>query len=116
MIRRSSAILLAVLLAVAFSTMAFAQDSTKAAPMKEEPTKAAPMKEGKAEMMKSDKAMGPLYSATCAPECGFMVQSHDKKEISDILIKHAMKMHKKKVTEKEAMEMIKGGEAPPAKE
>ncbi len=126
MIRRISAVLFAVVLAVVFSTLAFAQDTTKAAPAKEEPVKAAPakeepmkaapMKEGKSEMMKSDKAMGAMYTGTCDPACGFMVKSHDKKEAADILARHAMKMHKKKVTEKEAMDMLKTEEAAPAKE
>ncbi|HEY6192658.1 MAG TPA: hypothetical protein VI215_10095 [Bacteroidota bacterium] len=117
MIRRISAVLFAVLLAVAFSTLSFAQDTTKAAPAKEEPAKVAPMKEGKSEMMKSDKAMaGAMYTGNCEATCGFMVKSHDKKEAADIIMRHAMKMHKKKVTEKEAMDMLKSEEAPPAKE
>ena len=126
MIRRISAILFAVVLAVVFSTISFAQDTTKAAPakeepakaapMKEEPMKAAPMKEGKSEMMKSDKAaMGAMYTGSCETTCGFMVKSHDKKEAADIIVRHAMRMHKKKVTEKEAMDLVKE-EAAPAKE
>ena|SRR3989442_15415271 len=125
MIRRISAVLFAVVLAVVFSTLAFAQDTTKAAPakeepakaapMKEEPMKAAPMKEGKSEMMKSDKATGAMYTGSCETTCGFMVKSHDKKEAADIIVRHAMRMHKKKVTEKEAMDLVKE-EAAPAKE
>jgi predicted small metal-binding protein len=120
MIRRISAVLFVLVLAVVFSTISFAQDSSKAAapakeePMKAAPMKAAPMKEGKSEMMKSDKAMaGATYTGSCDPACGFMVKSHDKKEAADIIVRHAMKMHKKKVTEKEAMDMIKEEAAPP---
>jgi predicted small metal-binding protein len=123
MIRRLCGVLLAIVLAVAFTTVSRAQDSTQQ----------EPKKEGKMEMMKSEKEMGKgammkgeamkgemmkgsLYSVTCDPDCGFMVRSHDKKEISSIVIRHAMKAHKKKVTEQDVMGMMKTEEAAPSKE
>ena len=115
MIRRLSAILVIAVFAIACSTLVRAQDTTKA----------APMKEGKSEMMKSDKDMGkgemakdmkmagPLYSVSCDPDCGFMIRSHDQKEVSDAAIKHMMKAHNKKVTAKDVKGMMKTEEAAP---
>ena len=111
MIRRFSALLFTVVLAVAFSTISRAQDSTKE----------MPPKEGKAEMMKTDKDMstsaketGPLYTVACDPECGFMVRSHSQKELTSIVIRHAKTMHNKKVTEKDVKGMMKTeGESAP---
>jgi len=115
MIRQLSAILVLAVLAIACSTLVRAQDTTKAA---------APA-EGKSEMMKSDKDMGkgdmakgakmtgPLYSVSCDPDCGFMIRSHDQKEVSDAAIKHMMKAHNKKVTAKDVKALIKTEEAAP---
>ncbi len=118
MIRRFSAILVVAVLACACSALVRAQDTTKA----------APPAEGKSEMMKSDKDMGksmgkemgkgmkmsgPMYSVDCDPTCGFMVRSHDQKEVTDMVIRHAQKAHNKKVTAKEVQAMMKTEEAPP---
>jgi len=48
-----------------------------------------------------------LKKLECDPKCGFMIQSHDEKEIIDIAIQHAKKSHNMQVTEKEAKAMIK---------
>jgi len=48
-----------------------------------------------------------LKKLECDPKCGFMVQSHDEKEIVDIAIQHAKKYHNMAVTEKEAKAMMK---------
>ena len=48
-----------------------------------------------------------LKKLECDPKCGFAVQSHNEKEIVEIAIQHAKKLHNMKVTEKEAKEMIK---------
>jgi predicted small metal-binding protein len=61
------------------------------------------------------KAKEPLKSVSCAPECGFMVRSHDEKELSAIVIDHAKKHHNKTVTEKDVMSMMKVEPEPAAK-
>jgi predicted small metal-binding protein len=48
-----------------------------------------------------------LKKLACDPKCGFMIQSHNEKEIIDIAIQHAKKSHNMQVTEKEAKAMIK---------
>ena len=39
-----------------------------------------------------------LKSVSCDPQCGFMVQSHDEKELTDIVIAHAKEAHNMDVT------------------
>ena len=113
MIRRFSALLFAVVLAVVFTTISRAQDSTKEMPKQE--GKAEMMKAGK-DMGKGEKEMGPLYSVTCDPACGFMVRSHDQKELTSIVMRHAKTMHNKKVTDKDVKGMMKAEEAAAPKE
>ena len=50
---------------------------------------------------------GKLASVSCDPECGFMVQSHDEKEVIDDTRSHVKKIHNGKATEKEIKKMIK---------
>jgi predicted small metal-binding protein len=50
---------------------------------------------------------GKLKKLECDPKCGFAVQSHDEKEIVEIAVQHAKKLHNMKITEKDAKEMIK---------
>ena len=109
MIRRLFGVLSAMVLVVTFATISHAQDSTKQ----------MPTNQGKMDMKAMDKGAkmtGPMYSVSCTPDCGFMVQSHDKKEVTGIVIAHAKKMHNKKVTEKEVLGMMKTEEAIPPKE
>ncbi len=48
-----------------------------------------------------------LKKIECDPKCGFMVQSHDEKEVVDIAMQHAKKSHKMNITEKELKGMMK---------
>ena len=48
-----------------------------------------------------------LKKLECDPSCGFMVRSHDNKEIIEIAREHAKKFHKMDVAEKDIMAMIK---------
>ena len=41
------------------------------------------------------------YLAQCGPECSFMVQSHDKKEVLGIVKNHGKVAHKMAMTDKE---------------
>lgn len=56
-----------------------------------------------------------LKSVSCAPECGFMVRSHDEKELTAIVIEHAKTAHKKTLTAKDVKGMMKAEAAMPAK-
>jgi predicted small metal-binding protein len=56
-----------------------------------------------------------LKSVSCAPECGFMVRSHDEKELSAIVIEHSKRQHNKTITEKEVKALMKTEAAMPAK-
>ncbi len=48
-----------------------------------------------------------LKSVSCDPVCGFMVRSHDEKELSAIVIEHSKTHHNKIITEKEVKEVMK---------
>lgn len=48
-----------------------------------------------------------LKKIECDPKCGFMVRSHDEKELLKIAIEHAKKSHNMEVTEKEMKNMMK---------
>ncbi len=48
-----------------------------------------------------------LKSVSCDPACGFMIQSHDEKELCAIVIEHAKTHHNKMVTEKDVRGMMK---------
>lgn len=54
---------------------------------------------------KSSKAS--LKTVSCAPECGFMVSSHDEQEVIDIVKAHAKQKHEKEMTDDQVREMIK---------
>jgi len=43
----------------------------------------------------------------CDPKCGFMVRSHDEKEIIEIVTAHAKKSQQMVVTEKDIKAMMK---------
>ena len=98
MLKRVIGILLILTLAVSFSTVVFAQDAAK--------------KEMKKDEMKKGEKM-VFKSVTCGPECGFMCRSHDEKELTAIVKKHAETAHKMKMSDKEIKGMMKteeGGE------
>jgi predicted small metal-binding protein len=48
-----------------------------------------------------------LKKVECDPKCGFLVQSHDEKEIVEIAMQHAKKSHNMQITEKDVKEMMK---------
>jgi len=49
-----------------------------------------------------------LKKIECDPKCGFVVQSHDEKEIIEIAMQHAKKFHsEEKVTETDIQAMMK---------
>ena len=48
-----------------------------------------------------------LKKIECDPKCGFLVQSHDEKEIVEIAMQHAIKAHKMNITEKDVKDMVK---------
>jgi predicted small metal-binding protein len=48
-----------------------------------------------------------LKKVECDPKCGFMVRSHDEKEIIELAIQHAKKFHKMTITEKDVKAMVK---------
>ena len=108
MVKQLSALLFAVVLAVCFTTITRAQESTPQ----------EPKKEAKPEVTKTEKApeKTAMYSVNCDPTCGFMCRSHDKKELTDIVMRHAQKAHSKKMTAKEVQGMMKTEEATESKQ
>ncbi len=56
--------------------------------------------------MKDMKMGEKLHRVSCDPECGFMVQSHDEKELMGIVKEHTKKMHKMKVSDKDVRERM----------
>lgn len=43
----------------------------------------------------------------CDPMCGFMVRSHDEKELIEVAKQHMEKVHKMKASDKDIKEKIK---------
>ena len=48
-----------------------------------------------------------LKKVECDPKCGFMVRSHDEKEIIEIVTQHAKKSHKMTIAEKDIKATMK---------
>jgi predicted small metal-binding protein len=48
-----------------------------------------------------------LKKVECDPKCGFLIRSHEEKEIVDIAIQHAKKSHSMAITEKDVRTMLK---------
>jgi len=48
-----------------------------------------------------------LKKVECDPKCGFLIRSHDEKEIVDVAIQHMKKAHSTDVAEKEVRGMMK---------
>jgi len=44
---------------------------------------------------------GELKKISCAPECGFSVQSHNEAEVMEIAKKHAKESHNKDVSDED---------------
>lgn len=91
MLNRFLAAFAVVVLIAAFSSVSLSQDAMKK------------------EMKKEDKPM--LKHVSCEPDCGFMVRSHDEKEIVSMVKQHAKSAHNKEMSDKDVMAMMKGGDA-----
>ncbi|MEK6571795.1 MAG: DUF1059 domain-containing protein [Bacteroidota bacterium] len=85
MMKKLLFVALAIVLAFSISSLAFAQEKM----------------EGKKE------AKHELKSVSCDPTCGFMVRSHDEKELTSIVINHAKAAHDKDLTDKDVKGMMK---------
>jgi predicted small metal-binding protein len=48
-----------------------------------------------------------LKKVECDPKCGFVIQSHDEKEVIEVATQHAKKAHNMNMTEKEVKGMMK---------
>ena len=59
----------------------------------------------KKEMKKEEKHV--YKSVTCDPQCGFMVRSHDEKELTEIVKMHAKKQHNMEMTDKDVQAKMK---------
>ena len=105
--------ILAFVLTVSFSAVAYTQDNMGQETMKKDDMKKDDAKKGD---MGKEMAMGPLKSVTCDPSCGFMVQSHNEKELIAMVKMHAKKMHNKVLSDKDVKSMMKTVDAPPPKE
>jgi predicted small metal-binding protein len=105
MIKQLFAVL--IVLALSLSTLALAQDKAQ---------KELPKKSDKAELAKEEATAGPLKSVSCDPKCGFMVRSHNEKELLSVVKAHAKKMHNMTMTDKQVKEMMKTEEAADKKE
>ena len=90
MFQKITAGLLVVALAFAFATTTFAQD--------------------KKETKKEQKTTA-LKSVSCDPSCGFMCRSHDEKELTSVIQKHAKKAHNMDMTDKQVKDMMKTEDA-----
>jgi predicted small metal-binding protein len=49
---------------------------------------------------------GTLKKVECDPKCGFLVRSHDEKEVVDLAIRHAKKSHNMTLSEKDVKKMM----------
>ncbi len=50
---------------------------------------------------------GNLKKIECDPSCGFMIRSHDEKELIDLVSLHAKKSHDISLSEKEIRDKMK---------
>ena len=109
MIKQLCATLLAIVLAISFSTVVYSQDKMQKEMKKED--KMGMMKSDKA-MKMSDKEMkmGPMKSFSCDESCGFMARSRDEKEVTEMAMKHMKKHHHMNASEKEVKGMLKSEE------
>ncbi len=85
MLTRPLGVMLVVVFALSIVSVASAQ---KKKAMEEKPTMA-------------------LKSVTCDPACGFMIQSRNEKEITEVVIAHAKCAHNKDVTAEDVKAMMK---------
>jgi predicted small metal-binding protein len=50
---------------------------------------------------------GNLKEIECEPTCGFMIRSHDEKELIELMTRHAKKSHNMRISEKDIREKMK---------
>ena len=100
MLKKLIACCLVLMVSFVFLAPAFGQEMKKDEMKKDEPKKE--------EMKKAAKPM-VLKSVSCDPACGFMVRSHDEKELISVVKMHAKTAHKKNLNDKQVMEMMKPG-------
>ncbi len=50
---------------------------------------------------------GTFKKVECDPPCGFVVKSHDEREVIDLVRQHAKKAHKMDLTEKDIRSKMK---------
>ncbi len=94
--------ILATLVAITFlATSLFAQAPASTTKEKKE----KPKTEIKKEAPKKEQMV--LKSVSCAPECGFMVRSHNEAEVTSIIKEHAKKAHNKDLTDEQIKKMMK---------
>jgi predicted small metal-binding protein len=55
--------------------------------------------------------MAELKQVECDPKCGFLIRSHDEKELIDIAIKHGKEFHNMALTENDIKKMMKSVKA-----
>jgi predicted small metal-binding protein len=53
-----------------------------------------------------DKSLS-LKEVTCDPSCGFMVRSHDEKELTEIVKSHAKNAHNMSITDNDVKAKMK---------
>jgi predicted small metal-binding protein len=95
--QRIVGMILVAVLALSFSALAAPpQVALQKGEMKKGEMKAAPK-----EMSKD------LKEVACDPACGFMIRSHDEKEIVDATMRHAQKVHGKKISATDVRGMMK---------
>ena len=95
MVKQLSVLVLLVLLAAVFTAPAYSQEGGK-------------MDGKKEQKMASKGEMGAMKSFSCDDKCGFMVKSHDGKEVMSSAKSHVMKHHAEmKMSDKQIKEMIK---------
>ena len=58
-------------------------------------------------MSDKEMKMSPMKSFSCDESCGFMVRSHDEKEVTEMVMKHLKKHHHENTSEKDVKGMLK---------
>lgn len=48
-----------------------------------------------------------LKQVSCDPECGFMIRSHDEKELTNIVKMHTKNAHNMNITDKDVQDRMK---------
>ena len=102
MVKQLSVIVLLILLAAVFTAPSFGQEAGKMEGKKME------MKKMEGKKMEMKEEMGAMKSFSCDDKCGYMVKSHDGKEVMSSAMAHVKKHHAEmKMSEKQIKEMVK---------